>query len=269
MTAQAIDPEHVVATNAWAFLLWLSTTRGMDLQGWDGLQRYSAADPAGFCRAVAAFARLGCAPTRLARHRGDHEALVLLHSDGVRQSFSRNDLLACSLPSDLPGDLRKTLRRSIPAAELARALAETLLQQDIRADDRILVAGNAAWPTVTALVEGATVLLYGGRQEGLRTALAEECISVVLAPASWLSADALGGAALPGKNKFALRTLILTGPPWSLGAKALFHAETRPDVLLLARDGDTVWGSPLDASRADPRPWPALFTSVCSRQSST
>ena len=269
MTGQAADPEQAVATNAWAFLLWLNTTRGMDLQGWDGLQRYSAADPAEFCRAVVAFAKLGCAPIRLARHRGVHEALILLHGDGFRRSFSRDDLLACPLSPDLPNDLQEILRRSIPAAMLARALAETLLQGDIRADDRILIAGNAAWPTVTALVEGATVLLYGGRREELLTAMAEECVSVVLAPASWLSADALRGAALPDKKMFALRTLILTGGPWSPETRAVFYAATQPNLLLLVRDGDTVWGSPLDASSADPRPWPALFTSVGSRQSST
>ena len=50
--------EHVVTSNAWAFLHWLRTTRGIDLADWAALQRWSATDAAAFGAAIAAFARL-------------------------------------------------------------------------------------------------------------------------------------------------------------------------------------------------------------------
>ena len=62
--------EHVVTTNAWAFLHWLRTVRGIDLPDWAALQRWSASDPTAFGRAIAAFARLPDEPLRLARHAG-------------------------------------------------------------------------------------------------------------------------------------------------------------------------------------------------------
>ena len=46
----------VVTTNAWAFLHWLRTTRGIDLPDWAALQRWSASDQAAFGEAIAAFA---------------------------------------------------------------------------------------------------------------------------------------------------------------------------------------------------------------------
>ena len=44
----APDRERVVTTNAWAFLHWLRTTRGIDLPDWAALQRWSASDQAAF-----------------------------------------------------------------------------------------------------------------------------------------------------------------------------------------------------------------------------
>ena len=54
----APDREHVIATNAWAFLHWLLTTRGIDLPDWPALQRWSARDQAAFRQTIAAFARM-------------------------------------------------------------------------------------------------------------------------------------------------------------------------------------------------------------------
>ena len=88
----APDREHVVTTNAWAFLHWLRTTRGIDLPDWAALQRWSASDQAAFGQAIAAFGRLPEVPLRLARHGGQQEALVLRRADGSRLAFSR-DLL--------------------------------------------------------------------------------------------------------------------------------------------------------------------------------
>ena len=84
--------EHVVTTNAWAFLHWLEATRGMKLDGWAGLHRFSASDPIAFRAAVAAFARLPETPSRILRHTGKREALVLRAADGSRQAFSRDEL---------------------------------------------------------------------------------------------------------------------------------------------------------------------------------
>ncbi len=77
----APDNERVVSTNAWAFLHWLRTTRGIELDGWTALQQWSAAAPADFRTAVAAFVRL---PERLRTVPNalvDTLAEVLLHGD--------------------------------------------------------------------------------------------------------------------------------------------------------------------------------------------
>ncbi len=167
-----VDREASVTTNAWAFLLWLNSCRPRDrqLSGWVGLRECSAADPAWFYEQVAAFARLGPGPRFLARHAGGREALVLLAGDGTRRSLSRDELLADRQAAMLP----PMLRRRWPRAVLARGLAETLLWHDIRADDRVLVAANVSWPGLTALLEGATVILYGGPPEQLPAAAVTE-----------------------------------------------------------------------------------------------
>ena len=70
------DRERLVTTNAWAFLHWARTARGVQLPGWVALQRWSAEAPAAFSAVVAAFARLPAdAPPSLIR--GAAEALLL------------------------------------------------------------------------------------------------------------------------------------------------------------------------------------------------
>ena len=54
----APNREQIITSNAWAFLHWLRTTRGIDLPDWAALQRWSVADPPAFGAAIAAFARL-------------------------------------------------------------------------------------------------------------------------------------------------------------------------------------------------------------------
>jgi hypothetical protein len=54
----APNREHVVTTNAWAFLHWLRTVRGVDLADWVALQRFSVDKAVDFRLAVAAFAGL-------------------------------------------------------------------------------------------------------------------------------------------------------------------------------------------------------------------
>jgi hypothetical protein len=58
--------EQVVTTNAWAFLHWLQTTRGLSLAGWAALQQWSAEQQAAFEGAVQAFCRGSTPPPPLA-----------------------------------------------------------------------------------------------------------------------------------------------------------------------------------------------------------
>jgi len=72
------DRERVITTNAWAFMHWLRTVRGVNVADWAGLQRWSASAPIPFCDAVTAFAGLATdAPSSLVC--GAAEAL--LHAD--------------------------------------------------------------------------------------------------------------------------------------------------------------------------------------------
>ena len=98
----APDREHVITTNAWAFLHWLRTTRGIDLPDWAALQRWSARDQTAFRETIAAFGRLPVVPLRLARHGGRQEALVLRRADGSRLAFSRDLLCHSQLDSRPP-----------------------------------------------------------------------------------------------------------------------------------------------------------------------
>lgn len=170
--------EAEVTSNAWAFLLWLNSVRTRDRQfsEWDAVELCRTVDPAWFYRKVAAFATLDSGPQFLARHGGAREALVLLPADGSRRVFSRDELLADRRSADLP----PMLRPRWPPSVLARGLAETLLRHDIRPDDRVLVAQRFCWPGLTALLEGATVILYGGTPEQLARAAADERANVIL-----------------------------------------------------------------------------------------
>lgn len=72
------DAERVATSNAWAFLHWLRSTGRRDLDGWEALIAWSAADPAGFTGALTEFAALPPASDRrLIRAVAD----VLLHAD--------------------------------------------------------------------------------------------------------------------------------------------------------------------------------------------
>jgi hypothetical protein len=78
----APNRERVVTTNAWAFLHWLRMERGVGLDGWAGLQAWSAQEPAAFGAAIAAFS--GASPPPPSRDgRKDAGALAhrLLHQD--------------------------------------------------------------------------------------------------------------------------------------------------------------------------------------------
>ncbi len=256
--------EHVLTTNAWAFLHWLGATRGMALEGWGGLHGFSAADPVGFRAAFAAFAGLPESPSRIVRHAGEREALVLRGVDGARRAFSRDSLAV--VPAGLgalglPADIATAIGRLWPRASLARALAELVLHQDVRPDDRVLVAANPSWPALAALLVGATIIFHAGRPDRLLATVAEEQASVLVAPAAWL-ADLSFQRSVPRPDLRALRSIVITGGPLAPEARMRVSTWIKPNLMLLARAGETIWGNPLEPVRVRPSPSPALFAPV-------
>ena len=286
--------EHLVTTNAWAFLHWMRTRRGIDLPDWAALQRFSADQPADFRAAIAAFARLPDAPLRLARHAGPREALVLRRGDGARLALSRDQLrdvhpggplpptpsrkgrgsivTVCSPPplagggwgegaaesSAVPTELSAPLERLWPPALLIRPLADILLHADLRPDDRLLVAGAAAWPWLVALLEGTTIILAAATPATLLQTAAEEAASVLVAPAQWL-ADAAFRRAGHRPDLARLRTIVASGGPLSPEARIRVYTWVKSDLLLLARTGDTLWGNPLEPVATRPAATPGFL----------
>lgn len=254
-TLYAADRERVATTNAWAFLHWLRIARGINLAGWAELQRFSAANYADFADVIASFAGLPEEPLRLARHDGARDALIFRRSDTSRLVLSRDALL---LPCpDLPDPITVPLARRWPKALLVRPLAELLLFADLRPDDRVLVAGGAAWPWFAALTQGTTVIL--APPEPLLAAVAEEASTVLVAPAATLASAAFRRAgARPDLGP--LRTIFSVGGPLSPPERVRIYTWIKPDLMLLARSGDTVWGNPMEPVLARPKPTPALFS---------
>jgi hypothetical protein len=245
--------EQVATTNAWAFLHWLRTVRGIDLTGWAELQRLSAINPTDFADALVNFAGLSEEPMPLARHAGAREALVLRRGDAGRVAFSRDALL--SPCPDLPDPIAAPLARRWPKALLVRPLAELLLFADFRPDDRVLVAGGATWPWFAALTLGTTIIL--APPAPLLPATAQEAATVLIAPGAALAGIAFRRAgARP--NLGALRTIIATGGPLSPPERVRIYTWIKSDLMLLARSGDTVWGNPMEPVSSRPKPTPAL-----------
>jgi hypothetical protein len=283
--------EQVVTTNAWAFLHWLRTTRGVDLPDWAALQRWSVGDKGAFGPAIARFARLPDAPLRLARHTGEQEAFVARGPDGSRLVFSRDQLQQMHLgprpptPSPegrgsaeptppplwgggfgagsagtnpLPDELAPLARLWSPAL-LIRPLADLLLHADLRPDDRLLVVGSAAWPWLAALLEGTTVILAAATAATLLATTAEAAATVLVAPAQTL-AEAAFQRARHRPNLAHLRTIIATGGPLSPEGRTRIYTWIKSDLMLLARTGDTFWGNPLEPVYVRPAASPGFFT---------
>ncbi len=253
----APNREQVVTTNAWAFLHWLRTTRGIDLPDWSALQQWSGTDQTTFRNAIAAFARLPDRPMRLARHAGLREALVLSRRGGARVAFSRDDLAAApSRTASLPPEIAAPLQRQWRPDALLRPLAELLLHADLRPDDRLLVTGPP-WPWLAALLEGTTVILAAAID--LLQAAATERASVLVAPARSL-AEAAFQRARARPDLSSLRTIIATGGPLSPEGRRRIYTWVKSDLMLLARTGDTFWGNPLEPVLAQPPATPAFLT---------
>jgi hypothetical protein len=283
--------EQIVTSNAWAFLHWLRTTRGVDLPDWAALRRFSADRAGEFRAAMVDFARLPEGPVRLARHPGTREAVVLCRVGSERVMMDRDRLRhphpdpppqagegelrhhplsrlrGRSLPrtgsgvgaGGLPADIADPLTRHWPPALLIRPLAELLLHADLRPDDRLLVANATPWPWLAALLEGTTVILTAATPATLLTIAAEERATVLVATAQTLTEAAFQRARLR-PNLAQLRTIVATGGPLSPEGRTRVYTWIKADLLLLARTGDTFWGNPLEPVYARPAATPAFLT---------
>jgi hypothetical protein len=262
--------ERVITTNAWAFLHWLKTVHGVPLADWTTLQRFSVERSADFRAAVAVFARLPGEALCLARHSGTQEALVFRRIDGSRPAFSRDEVgQACGdslspapvveerSPPPFAG-IAALLARLWPPATLIRPLAELLLHADLRPDDRLLVVGPA-WPWLAALLEGTAVILAAPSTAALLAVTAEERASVLVAPSQTLG-EAAFQRSRHRPDLANLRAIIATGGPLSPEGRRRIYTWVKPDLMLLARTGDTVWGNPLEPVLAQPPATPALLT---------
>ena len=233
-TLHVPHPEQVATSNPWAFLHWLRATGRGDPDGWEGLIDWSAAEPAGFSDAIAAFAGLPATPAPLLAM----DAPVPLSSRDAGQG--REAALAM-------------LRRSWARARLIRPLAEVLLHADLRPDDRVLVAACPPWPWLIALRHGTEIVLATSPPPALPAIAAEEAASVLVADARALSEAAFQKAG-QRPDLSCLRCIIAMGGPLAPEARARIYTWLKSDVLLLARAGDRLWGSALDPVPARPGP---------------
>ncbi|MBV9118170.1 MAG: hypothetical protein JOY63_12490 [Acetobacteraceae bacterium] len=225
MTARILHaphPEQVATSNAWAFLQWVRATGRGDVEGWEGLIAWSAADPAGFSDALAEFAGLP------------------LHS----------------LSAPRGGEGRGEVGEPRRALEAARQHAEVLLHADLRPDDRVLVAAGPPWPWLLARRYHTQVVLASSPP--LLSRAAEEQASVLVADAGTLS-DAAFQRAGRRPDLSRLRCVVALGGPLALEARARVYTWLKSDVLLLARAGDRLWGSPLDPVPSRPGPPLSFF----------
>lgn len=274
----APGPERIATTNAWAFLHWLHSTRGIALTGWAALQNFAASHQLDFQAALIAYAHLPPFPTvipaqagihrarhadesnltsGITHHQGAAEALVFRPANAARISYTRNDLLTPD-PS-LPASVAAPLSRQWPASSLVRPLAAVLLHGDVRPDDRVLVAGTSSWPWLAALLDGTTIILAAPGPTELLAITEQERASVLVAPAAMIGEAAFRR---PGRrpNLAALRIILAIGGPLSPEGRRRVYTWIRPDLVLLARSGDTIWGNPLEPVLAQPTAGPALFT---------
>jgi hypothetical protein len=251
--------ENIVTTNAWAFLHWLRTAYGVDLPDWAALQRWSAVSPTDFSSAIAAFARLPDGPIKLVRHHASSDALILRRSDGTRLALS-GEQLRQPLPAEgpVPAGIAGPLTRDWPVAALVRPIADVLLHADLRPDDRLLVVGSA-WPWLTALLEGVTIIAAAVTPGDLLITAAEDSATVLVAPAQMLAR-----AAFPRQRDrpdlSRLRTIVTTGGPVSPEGRRRIYTWVKSDLMLLARTGDTFWGNPIEPVLAQPPATPAFLT---------
>jgi len=139
---------------------------------------------------------------------------------------------------------------------LTCSVAEVLLHADVRPDDRLLVVGPE-WPWNAARLNG-TIVVHASAADVLGAA-AEAQATVLVCPAQAL-ADAAFQRPRRRPDLASLRTIIATGGPLSPEGRRRIYTWVKPDVMLLARTGDTFWGNPLEPVLARPPATPAFLT---------
>lgn len=129
-----------------------------------------------------------------------------------------------------------------------RAAAEVLLHADIRPDDIVLVTAGTTWPWRSATQNGTKLVLAQGTD--LFASAAESRVTVLIADATMLANAAFQR---PGRRPdlAALRSVMAIGGPLAPAARVRLYTWVKSNLLLLARAGDSLWGSPIDPVRAE------------------
>jgi hypothetical protein len=140
----APNPERIVSTNVWAFLLWLRMVRCVAVDGWDALLAWSAREPAAFDDALRTFALTSPLPSPLDRQAPGR---VWGLADWLLFGDLRPDdrLVAVEGAETRPFDRADDERASVLIAP-ARALAASAFRQPRRsqlANLRTIIATGA------------------------------------------------------------------------------------------------------------------------------
>ena len=148
----------------------------------------------------------------------------------------------------------RSLPEDVDPARL-RHHAGLLLHLDLRPDDTLLVADASDWSGAARHV--ARLARHVGASENLLRAAADTGASVLVAPAARLDRVAFRLGA--GRHDLSrLRMVVALGGPMAANARVRLYTWVKPDLMLLARAGDTVWGDPLSPVLRVPPPRPAL-----------
>lgn len=159
-----------------------------------------------------------------------------------------------------PGATRQAVRAfagqpDLPTPAVAH-LADLLLFLDIRPDDVLLVADAQPWPWQAATDTGAILHRHTSGAATVLEQAATLQASVLAVPAQWLDSGSFQRR--QRLDLRALRTIITLGGPLSAEAAGRIYAWVKPNVVLLARAGDRVWGDPLGPVLAKPAFAPGL-----------
>jgi hypothetical protein len=155
---------------------------------------------------------------------------------------------AAEAPVAARAAVRDFARQPDVAEVLIPQLAETLLFLDLRPDDVLLLADAQPNPWQTVALTGARLVRYAGPAADWLETAAREGASVVAVPAAWLDTGSFQRR--QRLDVRALRLILALGGQLSAEAAGRIYAWVKPDVMLLARAGERVWGDPLSPVRA-------------------
>ena len=162
--------------------------------------------------------------------------------------------------SEQPSAARRAIRgflgkEGVAEVELPQ-LAELLLFLDVRPDDRLLVADAQEFPWGALEHTGATMTRYAGAPAAVLEAAADSGATILAVPAPWLDTGSFQRRQRLDLRH--LRTILTLGGPLSVEAAGRIYAWVKPNVMLLGRAGDRVWGDPIGPVRAKNGYTPAL-----------